>query len=958
MAMLDLGTLKIGISVDTQDAKKGFEDVKKQSKETGESIKTDWSKVASNLSSVGSSLTKALTLPILAAAGAAVKLASDMEETINKIDVVFNDNAETVKDWSSTSIKSMGLAQQTALEAASVFGDMGSGMGLTSNEASNMSMQLVQLSADLASFKNISIDRANTALQGVYTGETEALKGLGIVMTEANLEQYAMNIGVKTSYKEMTQAQKVMLRYNYVMNTTANAQGDFARTSDSLANQSRMAKEGFKELGVQFGNVLLPIINKVVGGINNLLSSLMLLSPEQRETAVTIALIVAAIGPLLLTVAKVITAITTIKEAIIAANLQMNATAGIIALVVAAVSLLIGIFAAQKAAQEELDKQTREEHHKALDETIAKYKQVADEQIATSETTQSLTDKLIEMAATDPNIDIQSNADAVKPSIENLQTAIGNLLTDTDDLSDSIDGVNTALSDYVTNLAEARRQTTIEHIMNLTQAYRDGSITQQQFNQYVNESVDGYKNYEAAIQGTTTAFDTFIDGFNGDGKLTLEQTNALLYGSNAIAANGTSIGLQLTSAADGMAKLQQATDNGTISQGGYNIIAQETSNILNNEVMSAVDGVANAYSNYDTNVKAANAAEAENRENTQVQLDAYTQKAEYIDFYAKRFEYLGDRTKAFAELETTYGSESVATVKAMLQEKFGSWKVADTEIGIVHEETLSHIRTLEEDLNEDSGYIAQQRKEAIIAAEKQLQSNLGAITTGWTNDQIDDFARLAEQSGFKLDEGFVKMLKSVNDNLTVMQGSFNENGELIPQTFNTAFGSVVDSLKTNATNMADNSYGIGEGVSNGVAKGIKDRQLAAVNAAVDMVKAAIKAAKAAGDIHSPSRKMAAMVGKPLAEGVGVGFDSEVKSVVKRVQVGIGKITTGGSAAVNQKIKETKNNGYSNLIAAIKGITSTGNKSVTQNNTFTSKTLSPYEQQLQIKRLNRDLVGVV
>ena len=131
--------------------------------------------------------------------------------------------AGTVNSWADSSVERMGMARQTALDMASTFGDMATSMGLTTGVSADLSMNLVQLAADLSSFKNISVERANSALTGVFTGEGEALKSLGIIMNDATLSQYAMNQGIKTSYSNMTQAEKVQLRYNYVMNQTANA---------------------------------------------------------------------------------------------------------------------------------------------------------------------------------------------------------------------------------------------------------------------------------------------------------------------------------------------------------------------------------------------------------------------------------------------------------------------------------------------------------------------------------------------------------------------------------------------------------------------------------------------------------------------------------------------------------------------------------------------------------------
>ena len=208
----------------------------------------------------------------IAALGKAwIDFASDLTETRGKIDVVFGSMSKQVSEWAKSSVKSMGLAQQTALDSAALFGDMGTGMGMSQKRAAEMAMSLTQLGADMASFKNISNDIATTALKSVYTGETESLKNLGVVMTQANLEEFARSKGIRKKIKDMKEAEKVELRYLYVMDRTRNAQGDFLRTGGNAANQMRMHSEMLKEIQTNWGMIILPEYTKLLSKANQLL---------------------------------------------------------------------------------------------------------------------------------------------------------------------------------------------------------------------------------------------------------------------------------------------------------------------------------------------------------------------------------------------------------------------------------------------------------------------------------------------------------------------------------------------------------------------------------------------------------------------------------------------------------------------------------------------------------------
>lgn len=201
-------------------------------------------------------------------------MASDLEEVQNVVDVSFGSMADQVEAFANTAVRSYGMSALTAKRMASTFMAMSNGMDIAQEAGKNMSLQLTALAGDMASFYNVGQDIAQTALNSIFTGETESLKKFGIVLTETNLEAFALSQGIKKSYQAMSQAEKVALRYNYVLNATKNAQGDFARTSGSWANQIRLLKEQWSQFLGILGSGLIKILTPMVKALNQMLASL------------------------------------------------------------------------------------------------------------------------------------------------------------------------------------------------------------------------------------------------------------------------------------------------------------------------------------------------------------------------------------------------------------------------------------------------------------------------------------------------------------------------------------------------------------------------------------------------------------------------------------------------------------------------------------------------------------
>ncbi len=196
------------------------------------------------------------------AAGFAVNLASDLQEVQNVVDITFGDKAAEIETWAKNAASAFGLSELQAKQFNGTMGAMVKSMGLSDTAVLEMSTTLTGLAADFASFYNLEHQEAFDKIRAGISGETEPLKQLGINMSVANLEAYALTQGITKSYNAMSQAEQATLRYNYLLHAGADAQGDFARTSDSFANQLKIAKLNVTELGAEFGDMLLPIASQ------------------------------------------------------------------------------------------------------------------------------------------------------------------------------------------------------------------------------------------------------------------------------------------------------------------------------------------------------------------------------------------------------------------------------------------------------------------------------------------------------------------------------------------------------------------------------------------------------------------------------------------------------------------------------------------------------------------------
>ena len=210
----------------------------------------------------------------------ALEAASDLREVQNVVDTVFGDGAQQIENWSKKAGQQFGLTETQAKKFTSTLGAMMKSSGLAGNEIINMSTDLAGLAADMASFYNLDFETAFEKIRSGISGETMPLKQLGINMSVANLEAFALAQGLEKSFSQMDQGEQTMLRYQYLMQATSDAQGDFAKTADGFANAQRRIQASLDTISTVAGGFILNTIEPLISGVASFLEK-MTATPER-----------------------------------------------------------------------------------------------------------------------------------------------------------------------------------------------------------------------------------------------------------------------------------------------------------------------------------------------------------------------------------------------------------------------------------------------------------------------------------------------------------------------------------------------------------------------------------------------------------------------------------------------------------------------------------------------------
>jgi len=315
-----LGKLVLSIVGDTTGLERSLSGAEKSLVDTSKR----WQQIGKKMTSVGLGMSAAVTTPLVLIGKKSLDMAMEAVESENLFEVSMEDMAGAARKWSVKLRQELGLNEYEVRKNVATFNVMFDSMGLGTQASYDMATGLTQLAYDMSSFYNLEPHIAFEKLQAGITGEIEPLKRLGILVSENTVKQWAYNNALAKPGEELTEQQKVLARYGTIMDQTAKAQGDLARTIDSPTNQLRIFKEQINLLLVDIGQQLIPVFGEVIEILKPMVESFSELSDGSKSFVVKLGLILAIGGPVILVIGQMADAIS-----ILATSFQtLNAAVG------------------------------------------------------------------------------------------------------------------------------------------------------------------------------------------------------------------------------------------------------------------------------------------------------------------------------------------------------------------------------------------------------------------------------------------------------------------------------------------------------------------------------------------------------------------------------------------------------------------------------------------------------
>lgn len=403
---------------------------------------------------IGKRMSLMVTLPILAAGGAAIKMAMDAEESRNLFEVSMGGMVDVAEKWSAQLSDSFGVNRYESQRLIGTFNVMLKSLGQNEQGAYDMAKGMTELGYDMASFFNLEPEEAFDKLRAAITGETEPLKRLGIVVNETTIKQWALNNGMIKQGEVLDESQKIVARYNVIMERTALAQGDLGRTLDSPTNKLRILKSRVAETAVEFGMKMMPAFEKMLKLVEKGVKWFGDLSDSSKVLTIKIGVVAASIGPLLIGFAKIIKYGPQIAKAV---NM-MTGPFGLVTIAILAAGAAIDYFIKKSIEKSDEQIDAMIEAGVAHKEYWDLRKKLIDEEVLTVEEFKELYDKhgrnyqrVMKAIATLPEYEEIKNAwkgveesigesvDEIKTKIELLPEPLAMVITNLKDFSDEIE---------------------------------------------------------------------------------------------------------------------------------------------------------------------------------------------------------------------------------------------------------------------------------------------------------------------------------------------------------------------------------------------------------------------------------------------------------------------------------------------------------------------------------------
>lgn len=513
------------VGEETKQLGKTIDDAGKKSIKFGDILK------ANVLSDFVVSGIRKLTSEFVDFAKESIEVASNLTEVQNVVDVTFGDDAGKIYTWAENAKNAYGMSQLAAEKYAGTMGAMLKSSGIAADEVEKLSTDLVGLAGDMASFYNLDIETAFTKIRSGISGETEPLKQLGINMSVANMEAFALAQGIEKSWRSMSQAEQTQLRYLYLMEQTADAQGDFVRTSDSFANQQRIMQLNMEEMKATVGEKLIPVVSELtqlitssmpsitndIEGVGNAVVTVSKFLLEHKETVISLASAYAtfkgamAVGNTVSGAIGAYKSLTTATKAATVAqeanNLAVSANPYVLLIsAVVAAGVAIGSYVMQLDSAIESEKEIK----KAAEDTMASAEAEARTVEAKAERYRRLYDEYKNTGvATSEMIELAKELQELSPGTIQLIDEEKNAYYE---LSDSIKDVISQIR--LKGIEEAKSNSLESYYNNITEYYKQQAAAYQDYSKSVaNISNETLAELEKGSEG---AYKEFFDNVTGE----------------------------------------------------------------------------------------------------------------------------------------------------------------------------------------------------------------------------------------------------------------------------------------------------------------------------------------------------------------------------------------------------------------------------------------------------------